>query len=123
MATKTKKTLDEYAAELKQEGYRVSRDDYGTVTVSDRSTLDRPADTLGALVVDPESGDMNVQHQSGAMIPARVHGRFIQVKTEDRVKGSKSDEGWRNVVFIEGALVTDHGPDEDGETVYRSVDA
>lgn len=113
----TAPTLDEIAATAKQAGLQVLKDDHGTLTISDRKTLNRPADTTGALAeID---GVMHVQHQDGGFIPIVLDDSHANTDLGKIAVGAELVP----VRVIDGALVTYHGPDEDGEPIHEEVAA
>ena len=106
------KTLDEYAAELKADGFRVQRDAYGTVTAYERG--DRPADTTGALTVDENGNVASITTHSGEAIAASAKQVGDHTDTVARVDDVP-------VVIVDGKLHKHHGPDEDGEPILEAV--
>lgn len=114
MPAKKAKTLDEYAAELKDAGFRVQRDAHGTITAYERG--DRPADTTGALAVG-DGGDIE--------LITLADGNTVQATAKQA--GDPPDAIARvndvPVVIVDGKLQSFHGVDEDGERILEEVSA
>jgi hypothetical protein len=117
MARKAK-TLDQYADELREDGFRVQRDEHGTITAYERG--DRPADTTGALVVDENGQIDRITLSNGETVKAHAKEPGDHPATIARINLGGSSFPVR---LVEGELWTWHGVDEDGEDVLKPVAA
>jgi hypothetical protein len=115
MPAKTKgKTLDEHAAALQEDGFRVQRDAHGTITAYERG--DRPADTTGALSVG-ESGEVErITLHDGSEVACTAKQPGDHPETIARVNDVP-------VRLVDGKLHAWQGVDEDGEDILEEVTA